>query len=39
MAGIRDELLTDPLVRGYAGMSDQAAADDRLNGGDHGSAE
>ena len=28
MAGIRDELLTDPLGRGYVGMSDQAAADD-----------
>ena len=28
MTGIRDELLTDPLVRGYAGMTDQQAADD-----------
>jgi len=28
MAGIRTELLTDPLSRGYSGMTDQAAADD-----------
>ena len=28
MAGLREELLTDPLTRGYSGMSDQAAADD-----------
>lgn len=28
MAGIREELLTDPLTRGYSSMSDQAAADD-----------
>ncbi len=28
MAGIRDELLTDPLTRGYSGMTDQEAADD-----------
>ncbi len=28
MADLRDELLTDPLVRGYAGMTDQQAADD-----------
>ncbi|MHA2085557.1 MAG: hypothetical protein ACXABD_17515 [Candidatus Thorarchaeota archaeon] len=28
MAGIRDELLTDPLGRGYAAMTDQEAADD-----------
>lgn len=26
--GIRDELLSDPLVRGYSGMTDQQAADD-----------
>tara|TARA_R110000772_G_scaffold237481_1_gene349385 strand:+ start:744 stop:1133 length:390 start_codon:yes stop_codon:yes gene_type:complete len=25
---LRDELLNDPLVRGYAGMTDQEAADD-----------
>ena len=28
MAGIRDELLIDPLGRGYSSLSDQAAADD-----------
>lgn len=28
MTGIRDELLNDPLARGYAGMTDQQAADD-----------
>ncbi len=28
MSGIREELLTDSLVRGYAGMTDQQAADD-----------
>lgn len=28
MTTLRDELLNDPLGRGYAGMSDQAAADD-----------
>jgi len=25
---LKDELLTDPLGRGYSGMSDQAAVDD-----------
>ena len=28
MADLKDELLTDPLVRGYSGMTDPAAADD-----------
>ncbi len=28
MADIRDELLNDPLTRGYSGMTDQQAADD-----------
>ena len=28
MAGIREELLTDPLGRGYSGMTDQQAVDD-----------
>jgi hypothetical protein len=28
MPGLRDELLIDPLARGYAGMTDQEAADD-----------
>ena len=28
MADLKDELVNDPLGRGYAGMTDQAAADD-----------
>ena len=28
MAGLKDELANDPLVRGYSGMTDQQAADD-----------
>ncbi len=28
MTDLRDELLTDPLVRGYVGMTDQQATDD-----------
>ena len=28
MADLRDELLTDPLTRGYSGMTDQEATDD-----------
>ena len=28
MSALRDELINDPLGRGYSGLSDQAAADD-----------